>query len=905
MAETAVWFVLRQVYQLLKEEQTLLKDVSRDLEHIKNELEFIRAFLKDADQRATSDTELEIKAWVKQLRELSFRIEDVVDQYIMDVSQHHHHHHHHHGGYIAKLQNLAGLIKLKTIKPRHRVACEIQDIKLSFHEIKERSKRYNLLSSLGPQGSITKDVVAKSRDPDRLASLFIEEDELVGFEKPRDEIVGWLVDGEVIDRSVISVVGMGGLGKTTLAKNVFDNPQVKGHFDCRAFLVVSQSYNVEALLRNMMMQFSEETKEPLPRGTNTMDKMQLITLARSYLQSKRKDSCVQMHKLQSLPPNKAWELFCNKAFRFDFYGNCPPELKDISEEIVQKCEGLPLAIVAVGGLLSTKDKTVSEWKKLCQNLSLELDRNPHLANLPRILGLSYEDLPHHLKSCMLYFGIYPEDYSIRSSRLIRQWIAEGFVKHEVGKSLEEVGEEYLIELIHRSLVHVSRVHYDGKATSCRIHDLLREMIMRKMKDLSFCHVVREDNQEHISDVIVTIRRLAVETSSSNVLRSIEHFPIRSLYIFNAFINFPDYFGSKIFAKSKLLKVLDLEGAWLNYVPDEIGNLFHLKYLSLRYTNVKNLPKSIGKLQNLETLDLKETLVCELPSEINRLLKLRHLLVYCRKTYSSISGESGVKMMEGVGGMTVLQKLYHIEVNHGGLNLIAELRKLRQLRKLGLKNVKREYGNALCDSIKEMNCLESLHVSAINEHEIIDLQFISSLPQLRQLHLFGRLEKLPNWISRLDHLVRLSIRFSKLKDDPLKLLKDLPNLLRLAIVCDAYDGEMLHFQVGFKKLNNLYLVQLNNLNSILIDNGACPAIKLIEMVHIPKLKEIPTDIHLLKSLETLYFIDMPYEFNQSIDPNGGPKNWVIQHVQKVTVIVKVGSTNSFDYNYRTICHTRGT
>lgn len=126
--------------------------------------------------------------------------------------------------------------------------------------------RYNLLSSLGPQGSITKDVVAKSRDPDRLASLFIEEDELVGFEKPRDEIVGWLVDGEVIDRSVISVVGMGGLGKTTLAKNVFDNPQVKGHFDCRAFLVVSQSYNVEALLRNMMMQFSEETKEPLPRG---------------------------------------------------------------------------------------------------------------------------------------------------------------------------------------------------------------------------------------------------------------------------------------------------------------------------------------------------------------------------------------------------------------------------------------------------------------------------------------------------------------------------------------------------------------------------------------------------------------------------------------------------------------
>jgi disease resistance protein RPM1 len=683
-------------------------------------------------------------------------------------------------------------------------------------------------------------------------------------------------------------------------------------------------------------------------GINMMDKTALITVARSYLQSKRyviyfddvwkvdfwdeiqlaapdnkkgsrivittrnldvanyckKDSRVQVHKLQPLPPNKAWELFCNKAFRFDFDGSCPLELKDISDEIVQKCEGLPLAIVAIGGLLSTKDKTVSEWKKLCQNLSSELDRNPHLANLTRILGMSYDDLPHYLKSCILYFGIYPEDYSIRSSRLIRQWIAEGFVKHEVGKSLEEVGEEYLTELIHRSLVHVSRVHYDGKATSCRIHDLLREMIMRKMKDLSFCHVVDEDDHEQISDVM--IRRLAIKTSSNNMLKSIENFPLRSLYTFDVLIKFSDYFGSKFFAKSKLLKVLDLEGALLDYVPNDIGNMFHLKYLSLRYTNVKNLPKSIGKLQNLETLDLKGTLIRELPSEINKLTKLCHILVYNRRLYISISGESGVKMMEGFGGMIVLQKLYHVEVDHGGLNLIAELKKLKQLRKLGLKNVKREYGNALCESIEEMKFLESLHISAISENEVIDLQFISSLPQLRQLHLFGRLEKLPNWVPRLDQLVRLSIRFSKLKDDPLMLLKDLPNLLRLAIVCDAYDGEKLHFQVGFKKLNKLFLVQLNNLNSILIDNEALPALKLIEMAYLPKLKEIPSDIHLLKNLETLRLIGMPHELNRSIDPNDGSKKWVTEHVQMVTIVERVGpNPNSSGFSYRTIRHARRT
>lgn len=135
-------------------------------------------------------------------------------------------------------------------------------------------------------------------------------------------------------------------------------------------------------------------------------------------------------------------------------------------------------------------------------------------------------------------------------------------------------------------------------------------------------------------------------------------PMRSLYIFNASVEFPKRCLSRFFAKPKLLTVLDLEGAtWLNHVPDDLGNLFQLKYLSLRSTNVKSLPKSIGKLQNLETLDLKETLVHDLPSEINKLTKLRHLIACCRRTY----GESGMRMKKGVGGMTVLQKLYHVEV----------------------------------------------------------------------------------------------------------------------------------------------------------------------------------------------------------------------------------------------------
>jgi disease resistance protein RPM1 len=151
-------------------------------------------------------------------------------------------------------------LKTLTLKPRHRIASEIQEIKLRIYGIKERIERYNFQFSEQQQQGLS------IKYPDRLGSLFVDEGEIVGFEKPKDEIVGWLIDGEERSRSVISVVGMGGLGKTTLAKNVYDDQRVKGYFDCRAFLVVSQSYSVEALVRNMMMQFSEETKEPLPQG---------------------------------------------------------------------------------------------------------------------------------------------------------------------------------------------------------------------------------------------------------------------------------------------------------------------------------------------------------------------------------------------------------------------------------------------------------------------------------------------------------------------------------------------------------------------------------------------------------------------------------------------------------------
>nr|XP_048325513.1 disease resistance protein RPM1-like [Ziziphus jujuba var. spinosa] len=789
MAETAVCFLINKLLQLsLTKEVKLIRGIQKELADIREELESICSFLKDADAKAAlirEDMDDGIKTWLKQVRKSAYHIEDVIDIYMLRVCQPRLQHH----GYIGFLQKVAFLVT--KIKPRHEIASKIRSIKLSIIEIKARSERYGFNSYERGPSNYGKDFTWHNP---RAAALFIEEDEVVGIESARDELIGWLVE-KATKRSVVSVVGMGGLGKTTLAKKVFDSQKVKAHFDCYAWISVSQSYKIEDLLRMMIKQFCKERKEYTPERIDTMDGNLLLSKSREYLQQKRyvvvfddvwqvnfwglvehalpnnskggrviittrnqdvayfckKSSFVHVHHLKPLSEEKAWELFCSKAFQFDDGGTCPPELEKLSLEIVKRCRGLPLALVSIAGLLSTKDKVISEWRKLHNSLRSELEKNPHLTSITRILSLSYHDLPYYLKSCFLYFGIFPEDYSVSCVRLVRLWIAEGFVKPREGTTMEEVAEEYLTELIHRSLIQVPQVNIDGKARSCQIHDLWREIILQKMVDLSFCHVFSafEAPPKQIT------RRLSIDKTFYEASESIEFPHVRSIFIFNQ-EEMPKSFVSTFTKKFKLLKVLDFTDAPLDHLPNYVGNLFHLRYLSLRNTKVKWLPKSIVRLQYLETLDLKQSLVFEIPVEVNKLLKLRNLLArFCNyEIRFCMSSERGVKIKEGIECLTSLQKLYHVEVNHGGVQLIEELGKLKQLKKLGLKNLTTENCSTLCASIEKMKKLESLEICSTSEDETLDLQHISTPPEfLRRLYLKGHLEKLPDWIIKLQHLVK--------------------------------------------------------------------------------------------------------------------------------------------------------
>ncbi|AES70484.1 disease resistance protein (CC-NBS-LRR class) family protein [Medicago truncatula] len=900
----AVSFAIDQLLPLLTQEVNLLKGVPKEFEDIKDEFESIQAFLKDADRRAAADgdnTSEGVKTWVKQLRVAAFRIEDIIDDYLIHVGQQPRD-----PGCVAVFDKITHL--LKTMTRRHRIAAEIQDIKSSVRRIKERSDKYGFQRSFEQGTSNSRGSRnTKWHDP-RKAALYVEEAEVVGFEAPRKRLIDWMVQGRK-ERTVVFVVGMGGQGKTTLAKKVFDSKDIIGHFDCRVWITVSQSYNAEGLLRDMLLKICKQKGVKSPEGISQMNRESLTNEVRNYLQeskyivvfddvwnelfwddvesaaidskngskilittrnmdvavSCKKSSFIEVLELQTLTPEQSLELFNKKAFKFDNDGCFQKEVIGIANEIVKKCNGLPLAIVAIGGLLSTREKKVSEWKSFRDNLNLELKTDIHLIGIKEILALSYDDLPYYLKSCLLYFGVYPEDYEVKSKRVTRKWIAEGFVKEEKGKTMEEVAEGYLTELIHRSLVQVSSLRIDGKAKGCRVHDLIRDMILQKNEDFNFCKHISDDGQISLSGIV---RRLSITTIDNAFWECIDQpHHVRSLFCFGN----NESFTTEIPTKYKLLKVLDLEDYFMGDFPDNLGNFIHLKYLSIMIAS-EEVPKSIGMLQNLETLDISgQQCAIELPKEISKLRKLKHLIGHAL---------SLIQLKDGIGEMKSLQTLRTVYFNmDGAAEVIKGLGKLKQMKDLVLLDFREEYESILSSSINEMLHLEKLKVDNIPDDNFICLNLISPPPMLQKLILRGKIKEFPEWMLDLQNLTVLRLVWPHSVKDPLHSLKSLQHLLSLFLELGKYEGLKLHFQDGwFQKLKELEVSDCIELREIIIDKGSMPSLKKFT-IHM-NLRNTPTGIQHLKNLEELSIVGVEEEFGERSSTEDW--NWIMEHVPLVTI-----------------------
>ncbi|KAK9209950.1 hypothetical protein WN944_002319 [Citrus x changshan-huyou] len=897
MAEAAVNFAIETLGPLLVEEIRLWGGVKKEVQSIKSELESLRSFLKDEDARAAVE-ELEgggeesVRTWVKQLRDEAYRIEDVIDEYTLMVAKLPHG-----SGLVGVLHRISGSIK--KLKLRRGVATEIQDIKSALADIKRRGESYRFRSIDEPSSSGTRNVIPHDS---RVRSFFVEDDEVVGIESIKDKLIDLMVNGRS-ERSVVAVVGEGGLGKTTLAGKIFNNDGLKTHFSSRAWVTVGKEYNKNDLLRTILKEFHRVTNEPSSVETHDMEEMELITALRDHLKDKSymvvfddvwkidfwgdvEDALLDNKKSSRIIVTTRRMNVAKKAFGPSSGGSCPSELRELSQDILAKCGGLPLAIVAVGGLLSTKNRVVSDWKKLFDRLGSMLGSDPHLKDCNRVLSEGYYDLPHHLKSCLLYFGLFPESCKINCARLIRLWIAEGFVQYSKRPTSEQVAEEYLNELVDRSLVQVSGRDISGRARICQVHDLMHEIIIRKTEELGFGRVLNGDDLSHCSKT----RRITIRRSiDDGALESIKDSTVRSVFLFNV-DKLPDSFMNASIANFKLMKVLDLEDSPIDYLPEGVGNLFNLHYLSVKNTEVKIIPKSIGNLLSLEILDLKNTLVSELPVEIRNLKKLRYLMVY-RYNYTTSSlmpADAVAKVRGGFGSLTDLQKLSFIEADSQGLK---ELMKLRQLRKLGIRP-QNGNGKDVCALIANLENLESLTVGMTSKEEILNLQSLSSPPQyLQRLYLMGNMKKLPDWIFKLENLIRLGLELSGLAEEPIRVLQASPNLLELRLT-GTYDYELFHFEAGwFPKLQKLPLWDFVAVKSVIIEKGAMPDIRELEIGPCPLLMEIPSGIEHLRNLKLLLFDCMVKQvYYMTKDENWGK---VTEHIPDV-IVTFVAAGRVFQY-----------
>ncbi|KAJ4832925.1 hypothetical protein Tsubulata_007244 [Turnera subulata] len=724
---------------------------------------------------------------------------------------------------------------------------------------------------------------------------------------------------------------MGGSGKTTLIAKTYNCEIVKRHFECSAWITVSQTYSIEDLYRSFIRQFYEAAKKAVPLDLNTMSYRQLVEILVNYLENMRylvvlddvwdtelwdyikvalpnsqlgcrvtittrmEDVAAKsfevgsnIHHIKPMGKNEAWTLFCRKAFPWNAR-RCPQELEDLANDVVQKCRGLPLAVVSLGGLFSTK-LTDLEWKTTYNSLTWELSNNSMLQPIKSILLLSYNDLPYRLKHCFLYCCLFPEDYIMKRKRLARLWVEEGFIEKVRGLTPEEIADRYLVDLIRRSLLQLVETDIYGLPKACKMHDMLRELAISKSEEQKFCAIHDEQLAARREDG--GIRRLSFQASQRQIILLEGAAQIRSFHLFVSEASIDPTMINKLLSGFKLLTVLDLRDAPIELFPDHIVTLFNLRYLNLKRTRIKRLPESIGRLCNLETLNVTRTQVEALPNGIVNLKKLKYLVSYrLNDDETYFFAVTGARLPPKLNALNNLQFLGIVEANSF---VVKEIRSMTQLVRLGIMKIESSHVEDLFIAIQNMPLLRRLHVKAAKEDQTLCLDALKSPPPLlERLFLVAKLDNVPQWFQSLQNLRHLGLNGSRLTNDPLTHLEGLPNLRRLYL-CKAYEGQHLEFKNGFRNLESLVIYDSSSLQSITIAKGVMLGIQRLYIGFCRMLREVPSGIKYLTKLQELVLLNVGEDLIKRIEEPSGLDRPIVQHIPQISYIYQTSTGEGYSY-----------
>ncbi|XP_042450166.1 disease resistance protein RPM1-like isoform X2 [Zingiber officinale] len=806
---------------LLQHTTPPLDQIHARVERITNEFKVMQAFLEGSNWSTAAATNKPLEAWIEQVREVAFKIEDIIDEYLYLVGRQRER-------TWKSCLTAPSDFCFNLAKAWRGIDSRLEKLETDLSELTSRRDRYGLTINGNDDDRAKNSETNNTHHYRAYSPMLTDEDDLVGIEVNKSKLLSWLTNADTCRKmTAIAVWGMGGHGKTTLVSNVYRNNTVKSHFDCQVWVTVSQTYSaLEELLGIMIQEIFKGKKEPVPNGITTMQRLELFDIIKESLQQKRYiivlddvwhvDLCndisrafvdsnngsrliitTRMHevarmandehiiKLQQLDEKDAWILFCKKAFQRGNSRDCPKELEDYTGRILNKCQGSPLAIVAVGSLLSFKEKSETEWKKVHDRLHWELENNPALDKVKNILNLSFNDLPYYLKNCFVYCSIFPEDYLIKRKKLIRLWVAEGFMTtRSSGKSMEEEADDYLAELVDRSMLQVVKRNGFGRLKAFRMHDVVREET--GIKQLPN-HIQKLQSLQTLDLRYSRIRKLPRGVTQLKKLR----------HLFGTRIEIE--FGGSTIAGC----VPTLEGSW------QCKNLQTLKEV---FGN-KKLVQRLGDMKEIRTLGVTGVNLTNCPQFCTSLTKMRNLRCLRLTLFGNEDEQFTFEMLNSPPPL--LQKL-DLNFNLGRL-------------------FEGKMPTFIC------SCAELTHVS-LSGTQLIE----NPLPSLGQLH----------------KLVALTLRDNAYEGHKLHFKTG-----------------------WFLNLKRLYLGGLKNLSKILIEEGAMASLYKLYMEDLPELRMVPSGIEFLTHLQKLTLCVMSGELVGKLrkDYVNEEERRRIRHIPIVTII----------------------
>ncbi|KAJ9158839.1 hypothetical protein P3X46_024384 [Hevea brasiliensis] len=626
------------------------KEVFANINKWKKTLTDIHDVLEDAQEKQL--TKKSVKTWLEDLRDLAYDVEDILDEFATEILQRQ-----------LKEESQASSSKLgkishavgTTINPlavmfNSKMMSKMKKITTRFQEMVDQQNDLDLIKRVGGTSSTFSKVCV--RPP---STCVQHEPRVYGRDEDKRKIIDLIssIEASDVKVGVIPIVGMGGVGKTTLARLVYNDELSQQNFHLKAWVCVSDEFDIlritKSILESITLQscdLKELNQVQLQLHQWLAGKKFLIVLDDIWnnnfddwntlcsplvygapgstvivttrdMSIARMMKTIQSYNLNCISNEDCWSLFLDHAFHSRSVPVADPNLQVIREKVINKCCGLPLAARTLGGLLRSKPR--EDWENVMNSKIwyLQGDNNDILP----VLRLSYYHLPSHLKRCFAYCAIFPKDYVFGKKQLALLWMAEGLIEQRDDQLMEDVGEEYFQDLCSRSLFQASST--SGFVMHDLVNDLARVVAGNTYFRLEDEFTARMQEKARHSSYIPAIFDRCERFEPFKKMKHMRTFlPLslsyRKCYLANCI---PSYLLSKL----PCLRVLSFNHYNITELPDSIGDLKHLRYLDLSYTPIRTLPETTTSLCNLQTMLLKR---CEclkkLPSKIQNLINLRHL-----------------------------------------------------------------------------------------------------------------------------------------------------------------------------------------------------------------------------------------------------------------------------------------